>query len=308
MILYVKGSLFHSPAQVLVNTVNTVGVMGKGVALEFKRLFPEMYNEYHALCENNKFKVGMLWLYKSPNKWVLNFPTKKHWRNPSRVEYIEDGLKKFVSTYEQMGIQSIAFPPLGCGNGQLDFEIQVQPLMEKYLRRLPIEVFIYPDKKSDFVEHLNPKLMKQWLRSDPTALPFTEVWDDLRELLDTTNEFHTIVKNTPFTARIDHEAPGIEVFASGQKYHIPYEILQAFWQQIRIHGFSTRNIAPGIDRQMSYLAPIFAQLEYVTPVHVADEFSNLQNAMTTGLQILPSAFSRKKTNSLQPIQLSLLQL
>ncbi len=306
MILYVKGNLFYSPAQVLVNTVNTVGVMGKGVALEFKRLFPEMFNEYRELCENGKFKVGMLWLYKSPNKWVLNFPTKKHWRNPSRVEYIESGLKKFVNTYEQMGIQSIAFPPLGCGNGQLDFKTQVEPLMKKYLRNLPIEVFIHPERKSDFVEHLSPKLMKKWLRSDPIALPFSEVWDDLCELLAQNNQFHTIARSKPYIASIDLISPGIEIVASAQKYNIPYETLQAFWQQIRVHGFSTRKIAPGIDRQMSYLTPIFAQLDYVAPVHVADEYSNLQSAVTTGLQILPSAFNHKEITTLQPVQLSLL--
>lgn len=76
MILYVEGNLFNSPAQVLVNTVNTVGVMGKGVALEFKRLFPDMYKQYRILCEQESFNIGMLWLYRSPNKWVLNFPTK----------------------------------------------------------------------------------------------------------------------------------------------------------------------------------------------------------------------------------------
>ena len=152
MILYVQGDLFQSPAQVLVNTVNTVGVMGKGVALQFKRHFPEMFAKYSELCEKGDFNVGSLWLYKTPNKWVLNFPTKRHWRQPSRIEYVESGIKKFVETYSSMGIHSIAFPPLGCGNGQLDFRSQVQPLMEKYLQPLPIEVFVYPEKDNAFVE------------------------------------------------------------------------------------------------------------------------------------------------------------
>ena len=185
MILYVKGNLFQSPAQTLVNTVNTVGVMGKGVTLEFKRLFPEMYAQYRALCESGQFKVGQLWLYKTPQKWVLNFPTKQHWRAPSRLEYVEAGLKKFVQVYDEMGIHSIAFPPLGCGNGQLDFETQVRPLMEHYLKNLPIDIFIYPDRKSQFVEHLNVEEMEAWLRSEPASLPFSEVWQDLsaREVL-----------------------------------------------------------------------------------------------------------------------------
>ena len=299
MILYVKGNLLQSPAQVLVNTVNTMGVMGRGIALEFKRLFPEMYRQYRELCERGQFKTGMLWLYKSPNKWVLNFPTKEHWRAPSRVEYIDAGLRKFVDSYADMGVHSIAFPALGCGNGQLDFETQVKPLMEKYLRQLPIEVFIYPSQESAFVEHLNPKEMKKWLRSESTNLPFAEVWDDLVQLLDERDNFETIVRKRPFVARISQNPLGIEIVASKQRYYVQYETLVAFWQQLRTHGFSMRHIAPGIDRQMSYLISIFAELDYVTPVHVADSYDRLQNAAVTGLQVLPSAFMREPFQSTQ---------
>ena len=302
MILYVKGNLFQSPAQVLVNTVNTVGVMGKGIALEFKRLFPEMYRQYRELCERREFQIGSLWLYKSPNKWVLNFPTKKHWRNPSRVEYVEAGLRKFVSSYAALGIHSVAFPALGCGNGQLDFDVQVKPLLEKYLRQLPIEVFIYPDRQSAFVEHLNPAEMKKWLRSEPTNLPFIEVWDDLSQLLAKKNHFETIARKRPFVAQISQTPSGIKVIAAKQPYYIHYETLLAFWQQLRTHGFSMRHIAPGVDRQMSYLIPIFSELSYVTPVHVADSYDRLQKSVVTGLQVLPSAFARAP---FQPAQLSL---
>jgi len=299
MILYVKGNLFQSPAQVLVNTVNTVGVMGKGIALEFKRLFPEMYRQYRELCELGQFQIGTLWLYKSNNKWVLNFPTKKHWRNPSRIEYIDAGLQKLADSYAELDIHSIAFPALGCGNGQLDFETQVKPLMEKYLRQLPIEVFVYPVQKSTFVEHLNPEEMKKWLRSEPTSLPFAEVWDDLIQLLDHKGCFETIARHTPFAARISPDPPGIEIIAAGRRYIIQYETLVAFWQQLRTHGFSMRHIAPGLDRQMSYLLPVFAALDYVTPVHVADTYDRLQSTAITGLQILPSAFIRESPRSTQ---------
>jgi len=303
MILYVKGNLLQSPAQVLVNTVNTVGVMGRGIALEFKHLFPEMYRQYRGLCERGQFEIGMLWLYKSPNKWVLNFPTKEHWRNPSRVEYVEAGLQKFVDSYADLGIHSIAFPALGCGNGLLDFETQVKPLLEEYLRQLPIEVFIYPGQKSAFVEHLNPGEMKKWLRSEPTNLPFAEVWDDLIQLLGERDSFETIARKRPFVARISQDPLGVEIVAAKQRYYIQYETLVAFWQQLRTHGFSMRHIAPGIDRQMSYLISIFAVLDYVTPVHVADSYDRLQKAAVTGLQVLPSAFVREP---LQFAQLSLL--
>ncbi|MEP6984827.1 MAG: macro domain-containing protein [Chloroflexota bacterium] len=146
MITYLATDLFQSPAQVLVNAVNTVGVMGKGIALEFKRQYPEMFKQYQVLCKNGEFDMGQLWLYKSPQKWILNFPTKRDWRDKSRIEYVETGLKRFIEIYESESITSISFPRLGCGLGGLNWENEVRPLMEQYLRPLPIDVVIHiPD-------------------------------------------------------------------------------------------------------------------------------------------------------------------
>lgn len=142
MIKYLEGDIFTSPAQVIVNTVNTVGVMGKGIALSFKKAYPEMYKAYREACEDNTFHMGKLMLWREVDHWILLFPTKENWRNPSKLEYIEQGLKKFVETYFEMGITSIAFPRLGCGNGGLDWN-DVKALMEKYLKPLPIDVYIY---------------------------------------------------------------------------------------------------------------------------------------------------------------------
>lgn len=307
MILYVKGDIFLSPAQVLVNTVNTVGVMGKGIALDFKRLFPDMFEQYRRLCEDDKLQIGVLWLYKTPNKWVLNFPTKHHWREPSRVEYIEAGLAKFAASYSQMGVHSIAFPPLGCGNGQLDFKTQVQPLMEKYLRNLPIEVFIYPERESKFVEHLDQQEMEHWLRSEPESLPFSGVWNDLRQLLGRKSQYETLKRGNAFVARLIEEPAAIEIIAADNKpYTIIYDTLVSFWQQLRTHGFSMRHIAPSLDRDMSYVIPIFRELDYVAPVLVADQFDKLQGTAVIGLQVLPSAFSNRTQSAPAAEQLSFL--
>lgn len=143
MITYTSTDLFSSAAQVLVNAVNTQGVMGKGIAAEFKRRYPEMFAEYRQRCHQGQFDVGQVHLFRSADKWILNFPTKKHWRHPARLEYIEAGLERFVAIYTSEGIQSVAFPMLGCGHGGLDWEEQVQPLMEHYLSDLPIEVSIH---------------------------------------------------------------------------------------------------------------------------------------------------------------------
>lgn len=181
MLVYLEESIFSSPAKVFVNTVNTVGIMGKGLALQFKKLYPEMFDAYQEQCEAGAFDIGSLQLFKTPNKWVLNFPTKKHWRSPSRIEYIEQGLETFVNRYREMEIGAISFPQLGCGNGELDWESQVRPVMEKHLGQLPIDVFIHIYSSSLTPEHRMSKEMKDWLHSVPRSLSVFEVWNDLFE-------------------------------------------------------------------------------------------------------------------------------
>ncbi len=142
MIEYVDGDLFHSPAAVLTNPVNTQGVMGKGLALTFKNKYPRMFADYQKACEARTFSIGQLMLFREADYSVLLFPTKKSWRQPSRLEYIEAGLEKFARVYESLGISSIAFPKLGCGYGDLDWA-DVRPLMERYLSSLPISIYVY---------------------------------------------------------------------------------------------------------------------------------------------------------------------
>ena len=101
-----------------------------------------MFKTYKAACEMGLLRVGKLMLFHEKDHWIMLFPTKKHWRESSQLEYIEQGLKKLVDTYASKGITSIAFPRLGCGCGELDWR-DVQPLMEHYLASLPIDVYIY---------------------------------------------------------------------------------------------------------------------------------------------------------------------
>lgn len=190
LVKYVEGNIFETHAKVLVNTVNTVGVMGKGIALKFKKLYPEMFKKYQEFCEKQELSIGKLFLYKTPNKWILNFPTKTTWKEKSKLEYIEAGLKKFVDTYQEKGITSIAFPKLGCGNGGLNWEYEVKPLMKKYLDDLNIDIFIYVKIHEDMeLEHQNIEKTRSWLRQTPRDLSYTEVLDDLRQLFDNKNEF-----------------------------------------------------------------------------------------------------------------------
>lgn len=142
MIKYVAGDIFDSCAEVIVNPVNTVGIMGKGLALSFKQKYPNMYKTYKEACDNKSFYIGKLMLVSENKRRILLFPTKKHWINPSKLEYIETGLKTFIDCYEYHNIKSIAFPILGCGNGNLNW-LEVKPIMEKYLNDISIDVYVY---------------------------------------------------------------------------------------------------------------------------------------------------------------------
>jgi O-acetyl-ADP-ribose deacetylase (regulator of RNase III)/uncharacterized protein YwgA len=143
MVRVVVGDIFESKAQTLVNTVNTVGVMGKGLALAFKEQFPDMYDDYRKRCESGMVKLGKPYLYaRTATPWVLNFPTKEHWRSVSRLEDITRGLEYLVEHYREWGITSLAVPPLGCGQGQLEWRI-VGRTLYRYLKQLDIEVELY---------------------------------------------------------------------------------------------------------------------------------------------------------------------
>lgn len=181
---YIDCSLFDSPAQTLVNAVNTVGVMGKGVARAFRDIYPAMYMEYRSLCKDGRFSPGMLWLYKSSGKWVLNFPTKLDWRDPSALEYLDSGLSKFVEGYEKYRIESVSFPMLGCGAGGLDWESDVKPLMERYLANLPIDVFVHIPSPEALKRKVSADGQKALLGGGEGLPGYDVVWASLVRLID----------------------------------------------------------------------------------------------------------------------------
>lgn len=152
MIHHVKGDLLASEAQALVNTVNTVGVMGKGIALQFREQFPENYKAYRKACLSKSFNVGEMFVTEELNqnkdkKIIINFPTKTHWRLPSEYSYISQGLTALKGAIYQRGIKSIAIPALGSSNGGLDWE-KVKALIEDALKDVDCEIFIYEPTES----------------------------------------------------------------------------------------------------------------------------------------------------------------
>ncbi|MHB8947535.1 MAG: type II toxin-antitoxin system antitoxin DNA ADP-ribosyl glycohydrolase DarG [Rhodoferax sp.] len=148
MIETAHGNLLNANAQALVNTVNTEGVMGKGIALQFKNAYPQVFKEYAAACKGGQVRLGQMDVHDLGSigggpRWVINFPTKGHWRSGSRLADVASGLRDLVATVQRLGIESIAIPPLGCGNGGLDWD-KVRPLIEQAFAALPaVQVLMF---------------------------------------------------------------------------------------------------------------------------------------------------------------------
>ena len=163
MINYVTGNILDSSAQALVNTVNTIGVMGKGIALQFKKAYPNNYKSYSLACKNNEVKVGKMFVtidsnFSSGEKIIINFPTKKNWRKPSEYIFIEEGLDDLIDVIIRNQIKSIAIPPLGSGNGGLKWE-KVKKIIEEKLGKLEIDIYVF-EPTSKIMEKLKNERVK----------------------------------------------------------------------------------------------------------------------------------------------------
>ena len=281
MIKYIEGDLFKSPAQVIVNTVNTVGVMGKGIALSYKNRYPEMFKKYQKVCDNKQLQIGKLMLWYGPDYWVLLFPTKKHWRNPSKLEYLELGLEKFINTYAEKQITSIAFPQLGCGNGELDWQ-DVRPLMEKYLKPLPIDVYVYTQSTlaTPVPEHKKQRDTIEWLRANAKDMSFLGVKDDI---------INNSKKDLFLLYQFSYKGDNWEVewedqcnfrnLNSGEKIGIIEASFQKYWDKIRDLAIFPKETS---DIEFDIACALLNSLGYLSEVKIQE---SMDHEMVEGYQL-----------------------
>jgi O-acetyl-ADP-ribose deacetylase (regulator of RNase III) len=237
MLIYHRTSIFASPAQTVVNTVNCVGVMGKGVAAVFRDRYPDMFEQYRQICAQKLLEPGKLWLWKAPDQWVLNFPTKRHWRLPSKLEWIEAGLKKFAAEYERRGITEISFPRLGCGNGGLDWD-DVRPLMEAHLSELPIPIYVHDfEVNIGSPEHLETSSVIRPAKIDRS---FEEFIDALRTAVhERKGQFRSLGPEAPFTAEFSSERQ-LRLGIDGGSALIDVDDLRSVWVKLLKGVVTTR--------------------------------------------------------------------
>ncbi len=174
MIKFVIGNLLDAKVEALVNTVNTAGVMGKGLALQFKKAFPANNKAYEAACQQGEVQIGKMFVFDAGGivlpRYIINFPTKKHWRSPSKLEYIEQGLTALIDVIRDRKIRSIAIPPLGAGLGGLDWS-KVRGVIEGALTVLTdVEVFIYEPKGAPAPEAMRNETKKPKMTSGRAAV------------------------------------------------------------------------------------------------------------------------------------------
>lgn len=244
MIQYKNDNLLESEAEALVNTVNTVGVMGKGIALQFKNQYPNNYKLYKQACKLNEVKVGKMFVTEESSllggkKTIINFPTKTDWRKPSEYEYIELGLRDLVEIIKENKIKSVAIPPLGAGNGGLDWN-RVKTLMEQYLKDIDCTIFIY-QPNSTVLEVLK----KERVKLTPARAMLLSVLFDLVKNGEFVSEF-TSEKIAYFLQRFGaHEEFKLEFQPnfygpySGKVKHVLYYLNGSY-----ISGYSSKDKKP----------------------------------------------------------------
>ena len=164
--------LLKQQADAIINTVNCVGIMGKGIALQFKKAFPENYKAYAKACKNNEVKIGKMFVYQTGfldsnihSKYIINFPTKEHWRGNSKIEYIEEGLDDLYNVIQNLNIKTLAMPPLGCGNGGLNWSDVKKLIINKLSPIEDLILYLYEPqisvlKTTSLVGKSIPKLTK----------------------------------------------------------------------------------------------------------------------------------------------------
>jgi O-acetyl-ADP-ribose deacetylase (regulator of RNase III) len=255
------GNLLQAYVEALVNTVNCVGVMGKGIALQFKQAFPDNFNEYKRACDARQIKLGEVFVIKMGKgvtpAYIINFPTKYHWKGKSRLEDIKSGLQSLVTNVRLLGIESIAVPPLGCGNGGLDWT-EVKPLIEKAFAELPnVHILLFEPGSAPEADQM-PVATKTPKMSRARAL-LIRLLERYREAGDAS----TLLEVQKLLYFLQSAGEPLKLQYSRNQYGPYAEAVNFILQKMNghfIHGYSDRNTRSTIYLVPSAIEPARASL------------------------------------------------
>lgn len=290
MITLVYGDLFYSPARVLVNPVDVTGAMKTGLAADFKWFFPAMFEAYRDHCQTDRFHIGQLMLYKTPHRWILNLPVKRHWRAEATLETIEQGLTLFESAYADYGLTSVSFPLFGTEESDSPLVTdEVLSLMRAYLDPLPIPVYVHHLPQTDSANTArNRRVLRHWLNGQPVLVDFARFQTDILKLVRERDDFQT---DDGHGFRVTAtEASGRQRFSlkisprRGESIFLPETQLRDVWQHVRRAGYVLPQTLPsGLDTHAPFLVALLAELPYVQPVRLAAPGSD----PAAGLHLIP---------------------
>lgn len=298
MIVYVYGELFYSPARVFLNPVNTVGTMGGDIDGDFKRFYPEMYNAYQLLCEQDQLDIGQFYLYQTAHKWIVNVPIRKHFRANPRLEYIQDAIQKLALHASDLGITSLSMPALAWDELAWD---DVRPILEGILGNLPMMTYIHmPEAPKNMPTRNQPprnvRAIRSWLQSIPHPVTYDGFIKDIQKLTEQQSHWQTTSKET-FRVRI--------ISTSGKKQlsmkitptkHNPIFLsetaLRDLWRYIQRSGYIfPQDLPAGLDANSAYIITILAQLPYCLPVYLAKQ----NDVPQLGLHYIPPINRQRQT-------------
>lgn len=269
MLITVETEIFQSPARVLMNPVNTAGVMSSGVSAEFKRFFPDAFSRYRSFCEAGQIEPGRLFFYHADFRTILHFPIKRHWRTAASAEIVESGLQKLAAVWTDQNIHALAIPRFA--EGELDWDTVIQPMLEIYLGPMPIPVYLHHQSMPDTRRSI--KRLDQLLNLPPQRLPFDRVWKDLGRIVRRASSQFATEDKRAFTVAFQDGTRyrRLVVTPDGEaSFSIGAPSLAELWDILQ----SAQILLPaqfpsGLETAAPYLMPLFAKVEYVRVVRGA---------------------------------------
>lgn len=275
MLTTVYGDLFASPARVLLNPVNTVGTMAAGLSESFRQIYPDMFAQYQSLCEADALNMGQVFLYRTPHKWILNVPIRKHYRAAVRLDSVAQALQKIATIYAAQGITSLSMPVPGAGEGVTQDE--VLPMLESYLGSLPLMVYVHlpaDERLPEQRQHL--QTTARWLHGTPRDITFDSFVRGISSIARRYTTLPTLLDERPFQIQLrQEEAPPRRLSLrltphGGEPFFLPLTMLRDLWQYIVMAGYvHPANLPSGMDAIGAELVTLVCRLSYVRPVLMA---------------------------------------
>ena len=269
MLITVETEIFYSPARVLVNPVNTAGVMSSGVSAEFKRFFPDAFSRYRSLCEAGRIEPGRLFIYQGDSRTVVHLPVKRHWRTAATAEIVEAGLQKLASVWADQGIHTLALPRFA--EGELDWNTVIRPMLEIYLAPLPIPVYLHHQPIPDTRRSI--KQIDQFLNQPAQHQPFSRVWKDFGRIIRRTyGQFATEDGHAFTVAYQDGTRYSRLVVTPDNESSVGVSMasLSELWDMLQAARMLLPSQFPsGLESVAPYLIPLFTKMDYIRVVRAA---------------------------------------